>query len=132
MVHLGITYAAENVLTDSVEDVSGAAMELPNSVAPYWSLEGVDGQEAWSPCTPSSCVCGESLMGLCTWAECKWDTPPIDCLNDAPEGVQWKWNEAGFYQAMRPPNYWWVEGKKGPEVAFVLGNAIKIRVYQLL
>ena len=101
MVHLGITYAAENVLTDSVEDVSGAAMELPNSVAPYWSLEGVDGQEAWSPCTPSSCVCGESLMGLCTWAECKWDTPPIDCLNDAPEGVQWKWNEAGFYQAMR-------------------------------
>ena len=54
MVHLGIPYDAENVLTDSVEDVSGAAMELPNSVAPYWSLEGVDGQEAWSPCTTST------------------------------------------------------------------------------
>ena len=46
---------------------------------------------------------------------------------DAPVGFQWTWNENEFYyQAKISPNYWWVEGQKGPEVAFVLGNAIQI------
>ena len=47
MVFQGIPYGAENALTDDVEDVSGAAMVLPNDLVPYWSLEGRVGEDTF-------------------------------------------------------------------------------------
>ena len=42
------------------------------------------------------CECGNG----CTWQNCRWGTPPADCLNDVPQGAEWKWNqELKLYEA---------------------------------
>ena len=57
---------------------------------------------------------------------------PRPCLAD-PKVIDDPESEAGFgaknaltdgvEDDSTNPNYWWVEGKKGPEVAFILGNS---------
>ena len=33
------------------------------------------------------CSCGHG----CTWGNCRYSDPPVDCLQDVP-GAEWKWN----------------------------------------
>ena len=43
----------------------------------------------------NGCSCGAQ----CTWASCRWENPPAECLKGT--SGEWKWNkELGLYQAV--------------------------------